>query len=419
VTLNKYQMNRPLLFCMLFVVACKTPQTFMNTSATEQALFDSLLQSNTNLKSFLDQKDSLRIQILYTKIERNKNNHPSFTEYAFNVNPEAYFYPASTVKMPVAFLALEKLNELRKKRIDRNTLMVTDSSFGGQAPFYKFDNKGTISNYVEQIFAVSDNEAFNRLYEFVGQKSIQQKLLEKGYDDVVIRHRLSVGLSDNQNAQTQQIRFYDAGNNLLYTQPEQQSNATYKEPDIKIGKGYMGGGKLINRPFPFANKNRVALRDLNTMLRTVLFPETVAKQQRFNISEDDRQYLLRSMSSYPREALQNKYVEKDQTDVYVKFLLDGLVDMPSYPNIRCFNKSGLAYGFLTDISYFVDFENKVEFMISATILSNKNEIFNDDTYDFDTIGFPFMKALGKSIYEYELKRERKYKPDLSAFKFQY
>ena len=80
---------------------------------------------------------------------------------------------------------------------------------------------------------------------------------------------------------------------------------------------------------------------------------------------------------------------------------------------------GWAYGFLTDASYVVDFKNKVEYMLSATIYVNSDEVLNDDKYDYDTIGYPFLYQLGQTIYKYELQRSRKYTPDLSAFKVQY
>lgn len=92
-------------------------------------------------------------------------------------------------------------------------------------------------------------------------------------------------------------------------------------------------------------------------------------------------------------------------------------NIPSY--IRVFNKVGWAYGFMTDISYVADFKNKVEFMLSATVYLNSDEILNDNKYDYDTLGYPFMYALGQTIYRYELQRRRKYKPDLSNFWIDY
>jgi hypothetical protein len=67
----------------------------------------------------------------------------------------------------------------------------------------------------------------------------------------------------------------------------------------------------------------------------------------------------------------------------------------------------------------VDFENGVEFMLSATIHCNNDGIYNDDNYDYATVGFPFMKQLGLLIYEYEKTRTRRYQPDLSRFQLDY
>jgi hypothetical protein len=67
----------------------------------------------------------------------------------------------------------------------------------------------------------------------------------------------------------------------------------------------------------------------------------------------------------------------------------------------------------------VDFDKNIEFMLAATIHCDNDGIVNDDKYDYATLGLPFMKHLGQAIYDYESKRPRKYKPDLSAFKLKY
>jgi len=36
---------------------------------------------------------------------------------------------------------------------------------------------------------------------------------------------------------------------------------------------------------------------------------------------------------------------------------------------------------------------------------------NDNTYDYRTIGLPFMKNLGNTIYNYELGRKRVFSPN--------
>ena len=63
----------------------------------------------------------------------------------------------------------------------------------------------TIKNDIQAIFAVSDNEAFNRLFEFVGADEINAKLRSKGLSPIRISHRLST--HDAFNLKTKPITF--------------------------------------------------------------------------------------------------------------------------------------------------------------------------------------------------------------------
>ncbi len=58
-------------------------------------------------------------------------------------------------------------------------------------------------------------------------------------------------------------------------------------------------------------------------------------------------------------------------------------------------------------------------MLSGVIYVNSDGVLNDDTYEYDKIGYPFFKEVGNIIYQYELERKRKYIPDLSKFQLQY
>ena len=126
------------------------------------------------------------------------------------------------------------------------------------------------------------------------------------------------------------------------------------------------------------------------------------------------------MSKYPNESTSPKYSLPDYYPAYCKFLFYGADDKKTIdPNIRIFNKVGDAYGQMIDVAYIADFKNKIEFFISAVIYCNSDGILNDDKYDYDTIGKPFMKNLGKVIYDYEMKRTYKIRPDLSPLLFTY
>ena len=91
--------------------------------------------------------------------------------------------------------------------------------------------------------------------------------------------------------------------------------------------------------------------------------------------------------------------------------------MPSH--VRVFNKVGWAYGFMTDVSYVADFRNKVEFMLTATVYTNSDGVLNDNLYEYKEIGWPFLYEVGQTLYQHELKRSRKFAPDLSKFELRY
>ncbi len=57
--------------------------------------------------------------------------------------------------------------------------------------------------------------------------------------------------------------------------------------------------------------------------------------------------------------------------------------------------------------------------LTAVVQSNDSQIYNTNIYEYKTVTHPFMKNLGKVIYQYELARPKKYLPDLSKFKFSY
>src|SRR5215204_5283392 len=76
------------------------------------------------LQHVLNHKDSFQYQLIYTQIDRNRRNKPSFTHYYLGVDRGRYFNPASTVKLPAVLAALEKINTLASKGIDRYTPML-------------------------------------------------------------------------------------------------------------------------------------------------------------------------------------------------------------------------------------------------------------------------------------------------------
>lgn len=389
----------------------------------DKNILEQLLKSNEEkLGPVLKDPSKYEVQILYTQINRDKNNVPSFKSYTFNVDPDRYFYPASTVKMPVAFLSLEKMNNLQVAGLDKHTPMLTDSAFSGQSTAHIDGTSETgfpsIAHYIKKLFIVSDNDAFNRLYEFLGQQYINHQMNDKGYRKSKIAHRLAITLSKEENLHSNPIRFLQ-NDTVVYKQPLAKNSVTIPSEEILKGKAYVKNGIIVEEPMDFGSKNFLSVEDMQRMLRAVIFPEAVESRKKFNLTEEDYKFLYRYMSQFPGETLFPAYDTTEFYDTYVKFLMYGNERIPIPEHIRIFNKIGLAYGYMTDNAYIIDLKNNVEFFLTAVISVNENQTYNDGIYEYEETGFPFMKNLGQLIYEYELNRKKEYAPDLSKFDIQY
>ena len=118
----------------------------------------------------------------------------------------------------------------------------------------------------------------------------------------------------------------------------------------------------------------------------------------------DYRYLKPLLGMYPYESDFPRY-DSSYFPAYKKYVFYGR-DKNALINsdLRIYNIVGQAYGFTTDAAYFEDIKNNVSFFLSATIYTNEDEILNDDKYEYDTIAFPFMKALGQEIYRKEVEK---------------
>ncbi len=375
-----------------------------------------MLQQPEQFGKITSQPNKYRLQIIYTQIIRDKKNIPHFKEFTYRLNPIEYFYPASTVKMPLAILALEKINNLKINGLTKYTMMTYDSVTGRQETIlnnpYSIDGKQNIAQAIKEIFLVSDNNAANRLFEFIGQEQIHAGLAAKGYTNAFIRNRLEISRKGDENRQTQGINFFDDAGKLIYQQPPLYNKQPLPNYNVLIGNGYLDkNDSLINEPLNFSEKNRIYLNDLHQILRSLIFPDQTPATHRFNLTTDDRKFLLKWMSTSPTASTYPSYDTSYYYANITKFLLAGADRTPLPPEIKIFNKAGDAYGFLLDNAYIIDTKHQVEFLVSAVIYCNEDGILNDNKYDYETVGLPFMKNLGQLLYNYELKRKKAVLPN--------
>ncbi len=386
---------------------------------SEENLIKKILEKEPNkFKSVIQNKDKYRLQIIYTQINRDSENIPKLVTHKFRVKNDEYFYPASIVKLPLSVFALEKINNLKKDGLTKDTILSIETNHSCQTPVKQELNK-SIGEYIKRAFIVSDNDSYNRLYEFLGQNYIQKRFNQLNYTNTRIIHRFSY-CDATQNKYTNPFTFYNDEGEIIYSQKGSYNKNEITKPieDMCLGLKYVDGkGKTVKAPKDFFDKNFISLETIDEILKKIIFPDVFKASKRFILSKEDLNFLRKFLAIHPSESEYDEYKNNENIfDSLTNYFIYGRdKNSEINKNIKIFNIVGLSYGFAIDIAYIIDIENNIEFFLSAVIYTNNNNTINDGKYEYYT-GFAFLKNLSLAVYNYELKRKRKHIPDLTEFK---
>lgn len=365
-----------------------------------QFIFDSIIVNNKFLNSICAQYQKYRVQILYTPVV---NGIPSNKTYTFNTKPN-YVYCASLVKLPVSIFAIEKLNELN---IPIGTTMLTDSCAPCQKKVLIDTSSQTklpsIEHYIKKMFLVSDNEAYSRVYEFLGVDYINYRLNKNGFNNTKIINRYDGNCSGIDNYKTNPIYFTNNNGQVIYKQPCKTStlNLINNPTKILVGKAYYNSkNKLINQPKEFTYMNNMPLIEVHNMLIELIYNQ----KKQFNITEEQRFFLIKYLTQLPKQSQFPKYNQKKYFDSYKKYFIYGNEKLIKDYSIEITNIVGQSYGFMIDCARIKDVKNNIEFILTASIYANNDEILNDGKYEYKTIALPFFTELGNSFYNYLLSK---------------
>ncbi len=379
----------------------------------ELLIYRLMLTQPDKFRPYLLEPDKYELQIIYTQIHRDSLNQPHLREFVYNLKSQKYFNPASLVKLPVALLTLEKLNEQMIPGVTKFTKVGFGTNFTCQTPLNSKalppSEAPSLARYLEKMLLVSDNEGYTRLFEFLGQRYIQQKMNEKCYEGVRVIRRFNE-CDTLQNRYTNPVFFYDDQNQLIYTQAGAYNPTPYyPRRSVWQRRATISGIPTLDPNY----ENFLPLVQAHQMLKAVMMPEALPAYQRFNLTEKDYQFLWRGLGAYPSEGKLTAYLPKDGFyDTYKKYLYYGRSEAAK-SNFRVFNIVGWWSGYVSDCAYFVDYQRGIEFFVSAVISTNQVPINEGEGYQ--KISFPFMADLGKLLYEYEKQRPKKFLPNLKKY----
>lgn len=396
------------LIILALLCSCSLFGQVANTSSASRILQNVLDSLENKYPKLIENPEKYRFKIVFTEIKRTKEK-VSLETVGFRMEEKEYLYPASVVKLPTILIALEEYNKIHKirSRVTYETLIKFNKEKGCMPTAFsvKIGNKleyYSLDLFTKQMLGISDNDAYNRMYDFVGQQQLNRRLKELNFQDGKIIRKFVLNCSLDQNRISDSYVFLGRRNEWLYnrrgiTNPDTiLTDSTYK-----IGKAYEGlDKKIVPRPFDFSRQNNLELVDLHKTLNGVVFPKSEFAHT-FNITEEQRKYVLQNLGKYPAEFALD-FNPKDFPATYKKYLFFGKDTNTNYTNdslsrFRSFNVVGLSFGCAIDAAYIVDLDTGKEFVLTVGIYANEDEVINDAKYDYETLAYPLMKDIGRLI----------------------
>ncbi|MCM1983545.1 serine hydrolase [Lyngbya confervoides] len=212
---------------------------------------------------------------------------------------KGFFNPASTIKVGIAALVLEKLNQLDLPR---------DST-------YQFANSNTpisIAEDIRKALIISDNDATNRLIQFLSFDALNHTIQAKAIPSFMV-NRLMLDRGTLTDSPAITLQSGDTTQQL----PAAAATESYPcwEKDQTLG-------------------NCATAQDLLSILTRITYPQWFPPEQSFNLRPGDRAWLQETLSQTPQQAGFPGYA-----DNYCRFL-QPLSQQQGWANLQ--SKCGVA-----------------------------------------------------------------------------
>lgn len=375
----------------------------LGSSQTNKEEFYKILNGKDSLVDYvLAHKDKFRLQFIVTDIQRDSCGAQSFYTYDFSNN--SYFYPASLVKLPTSIFALEFLDSLK---IKRDAVLKMNHDFEcGSMKFVDLSQKNNLkfSDILEDMITVSNNSYYTLLFHMLTPKYLNYKLKKRNINSTLIYNSFS-RCELETDIYTNSYNILSPDWDTLFSKASSSLDSidyyryySYSK-DYLIGKYILKNGMKIEEPLDFNYNLTYPLLDIHNTLFKLVFPSEFNSIDHFQITKDSRNFLLKILGSYPEEIENKKFHDIDKYPPnYYKFSIIGEDNsLANSGRYRIFSKIGIAYGFVTETAYIVDFEKQKDFIFSVSIYVNKDEIQNDGIYEYETIARPFISKLSHLI----------------------
>ncbi len=391
------------------LAAAGWPSRIALAAATDDPVLSSNIQSAEawapvferlppSLRGLIDDPQ-YQVQLIWSRIERDARGRPRLRRFEYGLTPQRWFSAASVSKLPMALLMAERLSA---HGLDANAeIRLNAAPETGEWPDEEPLSE-TFQRGCNRTFAISENVPFNRWYDYLGADAVHARLAKLGYPDTRLIARL--GSPDREANRRCRGGALLAADGRVVERTEAMTAAERRFPfgSAMAGSGWQNDdGSVTPGARDFSYANFMPLADSLGMLQAFVMPETVPTKRRWKIADPLRAQLLQALALHPRDSADPRYDEVKYYDGYARWFLVG-DGKQRYPDgVHAPGKSGMAYGYLTEVAYLQDRNSGAECMLAAAIHVNRDGIYNDDRYEYENIGLPFLVALGRAVLDVE------------------
>lgn len=369
-----------------------------------------ILQPATGpLARILDDPATHRFQVLVSEVVHRPGRPPILRRHGYRVDAE-YFYPASSIKLCGAVAALQAIEDLEARH---HVTGLVDAPveiaplFPGDAPqvadpTHLAGGRITVAHQIRKLALVSDNPAYNRLFDLVGHEPLNRALHALGHRSAVLNHRLSDPRVFPDPYATAAVTLHPPGMPPIHIPARTSTlHLTNTAPGLKVGSAHLRDGILVPEPLDFTRRNGISLVDLQNLLVQVVRPDIDIGTPPLVLAPGHRALLVDALTRHPRESDDPRYDPAGYPDAYAKFLLPGVrrVFPETEPGrrVEIAAKIGRAYGFSVENSHLHHPGTGRTVFVTAVLYTNADGVLNDDRYEYDTVADPVLADLGERI----------------------
>jgi hypothetical protein len=334
--------------------------------------------------------EKYHLQIHFTSVNEQAGGMV-LNEYSL-YKDKYYYHPASLIKFPLALISLEMFTRFQKQfgiSLQTPIESKTCSCDFDTDNYVNHKSKPSLDILYREMLIMSNNDAYNFFYDFVGPTHFNKRMRELSLSNIILRNRFSSGCSGDKAKLHGGISFIKDNTNIRYAilcQTDSVQNSIQNIYMKEVGA---------------QSYNLASLYSLHQLMKQLFYPTTTNQVASLKISEANLNYFKQTIASYPKSIPDYH----SYPNHYHKYLIPpGLINNND-STIKVYSKNGNAGGYLSDIMYFTDEKNKVNYFLSVSMYNATNKYYYKRRAYYSSPGIDFFRQLSKVLYNYEKEKK--------------